>query len=94
MIPDGFLVFFPSYIVMEDTISHWKKTKIWPQLLKLKHIVEEKRGASDFMATIREYEDAVRKPFVGKNGAIMFAVCRVCYVHHRFRFISFIASLP
>eukprot|EP01028_Stygiella_incarcerata_P007841 TRINITY_DN32869_c0_g1_i1.p1 TRINITY_DN32869_c0_g1~~TRINITY_DN32869_c0_g1_i1.p1 ORF type:complete len:1161 (+),score=311.51 TRINITY_DN32869_c0_g1_i1:91-3573(+) len=76
MIPDGFLVFFPSYNVMEDTISYWKRTKVWTQLSKSKHIVEEKRGSSDFMATIREYEDAVRKPFVGKNGAMMFAVCR------------------
>jgi regulator of telomere elongation helicase 1 len=52
-IPDGALVFFPSYTIMQKCIEAWKKSSntqksIWEQLSKIKEPVVEPKGKTEF----------------------------------------------
>lgn len=56
--PDGLLVFFPSYVVMRSCLEYWKSitggaaTTIWERITKLKQPVEEPRDSALFQAAI------------------------------------------
>lgn len=76
MIPDGVLVFFSSYSVMQSCLGHWKQCGVWERLGKHKHalVVEQRgNGGEDHLAgSAEEYDSALRTG----GGAILFAVCR------------------
>lgn len=74
-VPDGTLVFFPSYAALEKAIAFWKsdfKYRIWDRLQSKKELVVEPRIASEFQTALDQFNTAVE---TGK-GAILFAVCR------------------
>ena len=73
LIPDGVLVFFPSYSAMNECIAHWKLHKgTWSSINKLKPIFVEPNSSADLGAVIAEYNENI----VAKTGAILLAVCR------------------
>ena len=68
-IPDGLLVFFPSYIVMEQCVSFWKEAMvdsctIWERIAKYKQPIVEPRDAAEF-ATVRKDRPCVRAAVEG-----------------------------
>ncbi|WIA10207.1 hypothetical protein OEZ85_010410 [Tetradesmus obliquus] len=72
-VPDGVLLFLPSYSLMDKLRERWKVTGVWGQLQRLKQIVPEPRKAGDeFDAAIAQYYKAVAE---GRGGLFM-AVCR------------------
>ena len=74
-IPNGLLVFFPSYSVMDRCVSFWKENRggyLWKQIESRKDAFVEPRGSSLFNAMVRNY-DAQAKT---ERGAIFFGVCR------------------
>ena len=71
-VPDGLLVFFPSYYVMSKCVGEWMSTGIYRRMERYKTIAVEPRTASEIVAVASAYRDAVDS---GK-GAIFFAVCR------------------
>lgn len=78
VVPDGMLVFFPSYTTMQESISHWKKTKvedksIWESIESNKKVIIEPKESSQLQKSIKEYEGEIDN---GTRGAIYFAVCR------------------
>ena len=82
IVPDGMLVFFPSYGVMRSCVEHWRNTgnpSIWDRVCASKHAVVEPTGKEEFREAFKEFNDALEVTKAGgsnKNGAAFFAVCR------------------
>uniref|UniRef100_A0A0E0FP11 Helicase ATP-binding domain-containing protein n=1 Tax=Oryza nivara TaxID=4536 RepID=A0A0E0FP11_ORYNI len=83
IVPDGLLVFFPSYSMMDKCINCWKDRNhenssdehtIWQRICKHKQPVIEPRQSSNFPNAIEDYAAKLRDS--STTGAIFFAVCR------------------
>ncbi|KAK4479624.1 hypothetical protein RD792_015150 [Penstemon davidsonii] len=79
-VPDGLLIFFPSYYLLEQCISCWKttgqlnSTTVWERICKHKLPVVEPRQSSLFSLAIEDYMTKLKDP--SSSGAMFFAVCR------------------
>lgn len=82
IVPDGLLVFFPSYSMMDKCVEFWKnrnhsdsavENTIWQRICKHKQPVIEPRQSSNFPSAIEDYAAKLRD---SPSGAIFFAVCR------------------
>lgn len=72
MIPNGILVFMPSYGCLDKLFNAWKD-QIIPLIEKEKVIFEEPRsGRMDFESLMNQYNSAAS----GDKGAILFCVQR------------------
>ncbi|KHN32605.1 regulator of telomere elongation helicase 1 homolog [Glycine soja] len=79
IVPDGLLVFFPSYYLLDQIIACWKSsnensTSIWDRICKHKKPVIEPRDSSSFPLSIKDYMTTLND--TSASGAIFFAVCR------------------
>lgn len=74
IIPEGVLVFFPSYRMMNVLHMRWKITGLWDQLHTAKGviIVEPSQRGEDFESMVQNYERACES----EKGALLFGVCR------------------
>lgn len=81
VVPDGLLVFFPSYGSLHYSTDVWQKygpfadrakPSIWEHLLQKKPIVAEERDSSKFAAAILAHRTNVDN----RHGSILLAVCR------------------
>eukprot|EP00884_Botryococcus_braunii_P014096 jgi/Botrbrau1/22688/Bobra.0132s0029.3 len=71
--PDGVLMFFPSYSLLEKLKTRWELTGLWQALNDIKPVRCEPRGTGDhFDAVMDSYYSGVRS---GKGG-LLLAVCR------------------
>ncbi|XP_047306284.1 regulator of telomere elongation helicase 1 homolog [Impatiens glandulifera] len=82
IVPDGLLVFFPSYYLMDQCIGYWKSmenksstnsTTIWERICHHKQAVVEPRESSLFPSSMADYRDKLKDR---TSGAVFFAVCR------------------
>ncbi|EFC43746.1 predicted protein, partial [Naegleria gruberi] len=81
VVPDGLLVFFPSYTLMDQCIEIWKKSNggaksTWDSVTQNKTIITEPKESSKLNQVIREYEDSIKNRKGNTTGACFFAVCR------------------
>ncbi|XP_011072337.2 regulator of telomere elongation helicase 1, partial [Sesamum indicum] len=83
IVPDGLLVFFPSYYLLDQCISCWKtmgqqglsnSATIWERICKHKLPVVEPRQSTLFPLAIEDYMTKLKE--TSSSGAIFFAVCR------------------
>ncbi|XP_061197971.1 regulator of telomere elongation helicase 1-like [Saccostrea echinata] len=74
VVPNGLLVFFPSYPVMEKCIENWHQNGVYNSITQYKPILVEPRGKQAFSDVIEEFYDKINDPAL--NGAIFVAVCR------------------
>lgn len=74
IIPDGMLVFFPSYSVMSQCIAAWKAKGIWERIGQYKGLVIEPTNAAAFANSANEFKAKLDSPEY--NGAAFFGVCR------------------
>lgn len=81
VIPDGLLVFFPAYSLLQTCLDHWKASSgtaggatIWERILRHKAPVIEPKTSSMFGAAIADYQQKLDDP--NGTGAVFFAVCR------------------
>ncbi|XP_042391048.1 regulator of telomere elongation helicase 1 homolog isoform X1 [Zingiber officinale] len=83
IVPDGLLVFFPSYYMMDQCIECWKDMgharsrdfcTIWERICKHKHPVVEPRQSSLFTNAIEDFQFKLHDKTT--TGAVFFAVCR------------------
>lgn len=74
-IPDGVLLFMPSYGMMEKVTMRWKSTGLWLRLGQCKSqiVVEPRTGGADALGeAMGTYYGAIS----GGGGALLIAVCR------------------
>ncbi|KAF7814283.1 regulator of telomere elongation helicase 1-like protein isoform X1 [Senna tora] len=80
IVPDGLLVFFPSYYLLDQCIACWKSmnnvnsTSIWERICRHKKPVIEPRQSSLFSTAIEDYMYKLKD--TSASGAVFFAVCR------------------
>ena len=74
VVPDGLLIFFPSYAWMDTYLTHWKKTGIWDRLNHWKECFVEPKDRNTLAKTVDEFRTKVRH--VSRIGACFLAVCR------------------
>ena len=70
IVPEGLLVFFTSYEIMNFYINFWKEKKIFSRLKKLKKIFIETENSFTSNSILKNYIK------VHKQGAIYFAICK------------------
>uniref|UniRef100_A0AC34QE46 ATP-dependent helicase C-terminal domain-containing protein n=1 Tax=Panagrolaimus sp. JU765 TaxID=591449 RepID=A0AC34QE46_9BILA len=71
-VPDGIVVFFPSYTYMETLVATWAKTRLLDDLTKHKLVFME---TTDAVETAHALEQYIRACESGR-GAILFSVAR------------------
>lgn len=74
VVPDGLLIFFPSYGILNSCIRNWETNEIWNQIQQSKPTFVEPRFKNEFAHTIKEYYKNINNET--KKGAIFMAVCR------------------
>ena len=74
IVPNGLLLFFPSYIVMEKCLDNWRNSNIWNRIEQYKPMFVEPKRKPDFQTAMLNFYEKVNDPKL--NGAIFAAVCR------------------
>ncbi|XP_025057486.1 regulator of telomere elongation helicase 1 isoform X3 [Alligator sinensis] len=74
VIPDGLLVFFPSYPVMDKSLAHWREHDFARRIEEVKPMFVEPRNKGTFMEVMDAYYDKIVCP--KSSGAAFLAVCR------------------
>ncbi|KAI9104794.1 helicase C-terminal domain-containing protein [Phlyctochytrium arcticum] len=80
IVPDGFLVFFPSYGVMTKCVDAWKRMgkngskSTFDRIRQYKEPILEPRNKQEFAEAMEEFYRKLKDPSIG--GAVFFAVCR------------------
>ncbi|XP_076361576.1 regulator of telomere elongation helicase 1 isoform X2 [Tachypleus tridentatus] len=74
IIPDGLLVFFPSYSVLKQCNEHWEESGLWQSMCAVKPIFIEPQGKDAFQESIEQFYNKIYAP--ESRGASFFAVCR------------------
>lgn len=70
-VPNGVVVFLPSYSYETFLIRHWKTSGLWNRIQAMKAIHREPKSSQYIEASLQSYtRDAVHGP----NGAILFSV--------------------
>lgn len=72
IVPDGLLIFFPSYPMMNQCVDAWQASGLWADISSRKPIFLEPRGKDQFTSTMEEFYQAIRD----SKGACFMAVCR------------------
>lgn len=73
-VPDGLLVFFPSYAWMESCVNHWQSHGQWERLVQIKPCYVETKEKMVLNRNVNEFRLKVSMP--GSIGACFMAVCR------------------
>lgn len=69
VVPEGMLIFFSSYKLMQNYYFYWKNNKIISKIEKFKKVFVESQNKRYFNLNIKKY---IKNH---KRGAIYFAVC-------------------
>lgn len=72
LVPDGLLVFFPSYPMLNQCVNSWQASGLWSDISRHKPIFIEPRSKEDFTNTMEQFYQAIKE----SKGACFMAVCR------------------
>ncbi|KAH7253828.1 helicase C-terminal domain-containing protein [Fusarium redolens] len=78
LVPDGVVIFFPSYGYLDEVVNVWQKSHgnaqpIWDRLGTRKALFKESRGASSD-EVLQEYSDAILGEKNNGKGALLLSV--------------------
>lgn len=72
IVPDGLLVFFPSYPMLNQCVNSWQCSGVWADISRFKPIFIEPRGKSNFNSVIQDFYASIEN----SRGGCFMAVCR------------------
>ncbi|BET01051.1 Novel helicase-like [Nesidiocoris tenuis] len=72
LIPDGVLMFFPSYGALNKAINTWKFKGLWDRLNAIKPLFSEETDKRRFNMAVEGYRTSVD----AKKGGVLMGVCR------------------
>ena len=76
-IPDGIVVFFPSYRYMDEVVLRWKRgpkaaeSTIWNQIAQRKPVFQEMKDVSGVEGVLHEYTTSIES---GKGGLLLSVI--------------------
>ena len=73
-VPDGVLVFFPSYRTMETTREQWLKSKMLAKIDAKKPVFMEPKNSAEYQSIMNQYYQTIFEE--DSKGAILMGVCR------------------
>ncbi|KAH7212002.1 helicase C-terminal domain-containing protein [Fusarium oxysporum] len=78
LVPDGVVIFFPSYGYLDEVVTVWQKSQgnaqpTWDRLASRKALFKESRGASSD-EVLQEYSDAILGEKSNGKGALLLSV--------------------
>ena len=76
-VPDGVVVFVPSFGYEESLVAHWQASGAWARLAALKSVFREPREASELDAVLKAYSATVERGYgdrPGPRGALLLSV--------------------
>lgn len=68
-VPDGLVIFVPSFQYEAQLVARWESTGLWAQLDAVKKMFREPRAAADVEAVLAAYSDAIDRARTGLPGA-------------------------
>ncbi len=71
-VPNGAIVFMPSYAVLDRLVSAWKTSGVWNELSKEKEIFVEPRDKRVFPSLLANFTQKAEQA----SGALLLGVCR------------------
>jgi hypothetical protein len=71
-VPDGIVIFFTSYVYMENVVAAWYEQRMIDELVKLKLLFIETTDALETSIALEKYVEACESG----RGAILFSVAR------------------
>ncbi|XP_071452899.1 regulator of telomere elongation helicase 1 homolog [Hetaerina americana] len=74
IVPDGLLIFFPSYPMMNSCRDNWQESGIWSRIQEKKPIFVEPQGKDGLNSAMNEFYAKIKDPEY--RGACFMAVCR------------------
>ncbi|XP_053624650.1 regulator of telomere elongation helicase 1 homolog [Plodia interpunctella] len=74
VVPDGLLIFFPSYPIMTKCQENWQAEGIWSSINNIKPIFVEPQRKDTFNTIMHDYYSKISDP--STKGACFMAVCR------------------
>lgn len=72
IVPDGLLVFFPSYPMLNQCVNSWQSSGLWADLLRFKPLFIEPRGKNNFNSIMQDFYESIKNT----KGGCFLAVCR------------------
>ena len=82
-VPDGVVVFVPSFGYEEELVGHWQASGLWARLGQLKALYREPREASELDKLLKAYSATIEASFGeqpaggrahGSRGALLLSV--------------------
>lgn len=67
-VPDGMVVFFPSYSYMEETVTEWNKLGLIEQILKHKLMFIETKSQTETSNALKSYKKSIER---GRGGIFL-----------------------
>lgn len=81
VVPEGIIVFFPSFEYVERVYGAWKSSGILDRIMKKKHVFREPRGNTHVESVLKQYQKTIDTLLSGPkedstplNGAMLLAV--------------------
>lgn len=74
VVPDGLVVFLPSYAFLDAVFQRWNTSGTMARLGKKKKVFSEPKTTMEVDKVLGEYSAAISGPSAGCNGSLLFAV--------------------
>jgi len=75
IVPDGVVVFFPSYAYESQVFARWSESGLLARLEAKKRVFREPTGSSKADSVFRTYSDEIHHNFP-ENGKVVFVELR------------------
>ena len=70
-VPDGLVVFFPSYVYLDEVVASWKAGPLWSKIDGVKPVFQETKGVSSVDQTLVAYSEAIDS---GRGGLLLAVI--------------------